>query len=88
MKSNIITYNISVGGENSFKAGYHETLTVFWLRIIDRFLNDQRHEPLFELCNEFLMSPSASKELPLEYYTKERLFSTQARATWIEPDLR
>jgi hypothetical protein len=28
----------------------------------------------------------ADKELPLQYYSRERLFSDEARAAWVEPD--
>lgn len=88
MKSKIITYNEAVGTINTPSAGYHETLTLFWLKVMSNFLQDRRELPLFELCNTFLSSPQASKELPLLYYSRERLFSVQARATWIEPDVR
>ena len=30
----------------------------------------------------------ADKDLPLQYYSRERLFSDEARAAWVEPDLR
>jgi hypothetical protein len=30
----------------------------------------------------------ADKDLPLQYYSRERLFSEAARASWLEPDLR
>jgi hypothetical protein len=88
MKSKIITYNEAVGTINTPSSGYHETLTLFWLKIIDNFLQDRSQLPLHELCNIFLSSPQANKELPLRHYSKERLFSVQARATWIEPDVR
>jgi hypothetical protein len=28
------------------------------------------------------------KDFPLAYYSAERLFSEQARASWVEPDLK
>ena len=28
----------------------------------------------------------ADKDLPLKYYSRERLFSDEARAEWVEPD--
>jgi hypothetical protein len=35
-----------------------------------------------------LASPLGSSEWPLEYWSRERLFSAAARRAWVEPDLR
>lgn len=83
MKAAIITYNEAVGTPNSGDSGYHETLTAFWLRVLEKFLKGRREESLLALCNDFLSNPSAAKDLPLRYYDRERLFSVEARATWI-----
>ena len=83
MKARIMTYNESVGGVNSPTNGYHETLTVFWLKVLEQFLKDKRSMALYEICNLLLESPQSSKELPFQYYDKERLMSVEARATWI-----
>ena len=68
--------------------GYHETLTLFWLRRVRAFLEDGRNEArsLLALANELVAA--CDKSLPLAYYTRERLFSTEARAAWVEPDLK
>ncbi len=87
LRSSIIAYNVSVGGKNTPEGGYHETLTLFWSRVIRYFVSAHKHLSLLELCNTFLDSPLASRELPLTYYTRETLFSTKARAVWVEPDL-
>ena len=34
------------------------------------------------------LADSADSRLPLEYYTRELLFSAEARAAWVEPDLK
>lgn len=86
MKAKIITYNESTGGINSPSSGYHETLTVFWLKIIDNYLSQKKGRILFEICNEFLVSPFSHKDLPLHYYSQENLFSINARAVWTIPD--
>jgi hypothetical protein len=83
MKARIITYNESVGGVNSPSEGYHETLTVYWLKVLDQFMSDKRTRPLFEICNSFLNSTYSNKELPFQHYGRERLMSVEARATWI-----
>jgi hypothetical protein len=86
MKAHIICYNEATGGVNSSTGGYHETLTVFWLKILAGFLEARRNEPLFKLCNAFLENPLSSKEIPFQYYTKEKLFSVEARAMYLEQE--
>lgn len=85
IRANIITYNVATGGINSTTRGYHETLTVFWLKVLAEFLEKQKSEPLFKVCNSFMESPLSSRELPFQYYTKEKIFSIEARASYIGP---
>ena len=87
LRSGIILYNYSTGGKNTPEDGYHETLTLFWSKVIKRFVSSHQALPLLELCNVFLGSDQASKELPLKFYSREILFSQRARATWVSPDL-
>ena len=44
-------------------------------------------EPLHELVNELLLSPMGRRDWPLRFYSRERLFSVEARLTRVEPDL-
>lgn len=88
LRGGIITYNDSVGGKNTPTDGYHETMTLFWCRVIAGFVAANRHRSLVDLCSTFLNSVQATKEYPLTFYSRERLFSVKARATWVEPDLK
>ena len=88
LRSGIIAYNLSSGGENTPTKGYHETLTIFWSKILRSFILNHPELGLLSLCNTFLNSNQSSKELPLTYYTKEVLFSLEARAMWVEPNLK
>jgi hypothetical protein len=65
---------------------YHETITVLWMRLLDDVrVRDGAAKELSELLRDV---PSlADKNLPMKYYSRERLFSDEARAAWIEPDL-
>ena len=88
LKGKIISYNVAAGGTNSPTEGYHETLTLFWLHKLQNFLAGKKQQPLHALCNELLGGEFSSRELPLIHYSREKLFSVMARATWIEPDLK
>jgi hypothetical protein len=65
---------------------YHETITVLWMRV----LADARAAGAAgELADVLQAHPAlADKDLPLQYYSRERLFSDEARAGWVEPDIR
>ena len=81
-------YNESVGGVNSDTEGYHDTITRVFLNGVRRFLGDANHgEPLHELVNELLLSPVGRRDWPLRFYSRDRLFSVEARRQFVPPDL-
>ncbi len=82
LKSGIISYNLSIGGENNGNAGYHETLTIFWIDVVKLFFDKYSEMPLVELCNCFLNSKAADKAFPFEFYHKETLLTSSARARY------
>jgi hypothetical protein len=43
--------------------------------------------PLHELLNELLVSPMGRRDWPLRFYSRERLFSVEARRNFITPDI-
>jgi hypothetical protein len=81
-------YNESVGTPNTDTSGYHETLTLFYVREIKRFLSARAGRPFDDVIVELLASPVAEVRYPLGFWSRERLFSVEARRTWVEPDLR
>jgi len=82
-------YNESVGGVNSDSEGYHETITRVFLHGVRLFLSEaDLEDPLHELVNELLLSPMGKRDWPLRFYSRERLFSVEARRHFIEPDLQ
>jgi hypothetical protein len=81
-------YNESVGGVNSDTEGYHETITRVFLHGVRLFLAEaDPAEPLHELVNELLLSPMGRRDWPLRFYSPARLFSVDARRSFLEPDL-
>jgi hypothetical protein len=82
-------YNESVGGVNDDTQGYHETITRVFLHGVRLFLSEaEASEPLHELVNQLLLSPMGRRDWPLRFYSPERLFSVEARRTFVPPDLR
>ena len=84
----IRTYNASVGGVNSDSEGYHETITRTFLHGVRLFLAEAKNgEPLHERVNELLLSPMGRRDWPLRFYSLKRLFSVEARRSFVEPDV-
>lgn len=89
LRSGIIIYNHHQGGVNTPDNGYHETLTLFWITIISRFIKSHASgNPLAAMEKDFLNCSQADKNLPFSYFSRQRLLSTEARSRWVEPDLQ
>ena len=87
MRDGIYWLNDAHGTPNTESSGYHETLTVFWMKTIDDFLAARGRDAGLAALANALVATHDEARLPLEYYTRERLFSPAARAAYIEPDL-
>jgi hypothetical protein len=85
MRRNIQRYNAFSGGDPN---GYHETITIFFLRLIAGYLSTHADGGTVAEIVNALCAGRASKDSPLAYYSAERLSSAEARAGWVEPDLR
>jgi hypothetical protein len=81
-------YNESVGGVNDDTQGYHDTITRVFLHGVRLFLGEAASdEPLHALINELLLSPMGQRDWPLRFYSRERLFSIEARRHFVPPDV-
>ncbi len=64
---------------------YHETLTVFWMRTIADFNASKNGTSLLEKANDLVAK--FDKDYPLRFYSREFLFSDEARAEFLEGDI-
>jgi len=87
VRRRIQAYNEAVGTANTDSSGYHETLTVLFLRGITTHIAAHSDKSLTESLALLLQSPLANKDWPLAFYSRERLFSVTARRQWVEPDV-
>lgn len=81
-------YNIAMGGKSTEDAEYHHTITLFYIDALETFFAVQPEREVATLCGAMLESPLMNKNFPLRFYTRELLFSKEARCDWISPDLR
>ena len=89
MEKHIILFNNSVGTINSDDSGYHKTITFFWINAIAQYaqrfgaigFSDKSMQLIYK-------SPLLDKTLPLNFYTREYLFSKKARREIVQPDIK
>jgi hypothetical protein len=79
-------YNESVGGVNDETQGYHETITQVSIVAVRRALARSEGGGLAERVNALLQAEEGRRDWPLRFYTRERLFSKEARLGWVERD--
>jgi hypothetical protein len=84
----IRAYNEAIGGTNTDSSGYHETITQASIRAARAFLSAAPPQAIFVTCNALLRSRLGEPDWLMEYWTRERLFSVEARRAWVEPDIR
>jgi hypothetical protein len=80
-RAHIRRYNESRGN----LTGYHETITVLFMRLVARELTTAQ-----PVLAEFINGLAARFPMDrmLHYYTKDRLWSAEARAMFVGPDVR
>jgi hypothetical protein len=81
-RANIPHYNVARGDPN----GYHETLSVLFMRLVDRGMRTSPASEPADLVND--MNDRYRVEWLLNYYTPELLWSPAARSRFVPPDLR
>ena len=64
---------------------YHETITAFWIRTLADFHASSNGRSLVAKATE--IADTFDKDYPLKFYSRERLFSDEARVRFIEGDL-
>ena len=88
IRAGIQRYNLSRGVLMTKDSGYHETITLFYIRAIQRYLKGAGETRTFAELLDGLLAACGHKNFPFEYYSRERLLSWEARTGWLEPDLK
>jgi len=88
LRSGIVLLNKFHGTDNTDRSGYHETLTIFWAKVISIYIELNPLNSLKELHENLLRSTVANRELPFEFYLKEEILSPAYRAVYHEPTLQ
>jgi hypothetical protein len=87
MRSNVTAYNVAVGGQNTSTSGYHETITVLWIKILTGFRREHltlERAPFAVLAVEHF---ARQKDILRRYYDFDIVASSEARRVWYPPTL-
>jgi hypothetical protein len=87
LRASIKRHNKATGTPETPTRGFHETITLAWFHLVRHFLE------VFDDGRSFAALADAvvqlySKDEIFAHYSRERLMTPEARARWIEPDLR
>ncbi len=81
-------YNESVGGKNTETSGYHETITIAWIKLLSRLLDRSRPIERAEFAALAVEHFQAQKQIFSRYYDFDLVSSTEARLRWVAPTLQ
>jgi len=87
MRTGLRRYNAAHARE-PMRVGYHETITRFWLWVIDEYVRGTPVTASIAGLANHLIASRADRDLPFRYYSREHLMSDAARAAWVDPDLK
>ena len=88
MRDGILRLNQAHGVPTTPTRGYHETITRFYMHVVAHHLRvEPAGDDWADRANR-LYRRLGARDLPLRHYSEARLKSAEARARWVEPDLR
>ena len=77
------------GGKNTASSGYHETLTVFWLKVVAAKMRELQAASRLDAVRGVVAAYGEARRLHTLYYSHDlHAADTVARRQWVEPDLR
>ncbi len=86
IRTSIKRYNAATATPESLERGYHETVTVAWLRLVEFTLGE--YGPAAS-ADEFLDAQEhlLNRKALRFFYSRDRIISWQAKAEFVTPDL-
>ena len=86
MRDRVSAFNLAVGGKNAETSGYHETITVFWIKLLAA--HHRPEESRAEFAHRAVLELAANRSIYADFYDFDLVASTEARRVWIAPNLR
>ena len=87
-RSVIQQLNEAHGTANTDSSGYHHTITVASIAAARAVHDANEGAALHDTLSALLAGPYGRPDWILSYWSKDRLFSVEARRAWLAPDLQ
>ena len=87
MPRTIKAYNLATGVQNTDHEGYHHTITIASIFAAKSMMTDDRMS-MVEVLENIVAEQFGKSTWLLSYWSKDLLFSVEARKAWVEPDLQ
>lgn len=88
LRERVKAFNVAVGGQNTATAGYHETITVFWVKVLAGLRGECPGIMRAEFARMAVERFGGRREMLREYYGFDVVASEEARREWVAPDAR
>jgi hypothetical protein len=87
MRLCIKRHNESVGTRNTETSGYHETITIAWIKLMARLLRESGAMERAAFAHLAVERFAGDRDIFRRYYAFDLVKSVEARRTWVPPDL-
>jgi hypothetical protein len=88
MRECVWRHNEAVGTLNSETSGYHETITVMWIRLLDGLKRESDSIGRAAFAALAVERFAGRRDIFREYYDFDLVGSTEARMRWVGPTLK
>ena len=80
-------YNEAVGGKNTETSGYHETITVLWIKLLSKLLQESQPVGRAQFACLAVQRFESDRGILQRYYNFDLVNSVEARKQWVPPTL-
>lgn len=87
MRECVRRYNEAVGGHNTDTSGYHETITVAWIKLLTKLLRDSAPIGRAEFARLAVERFERDRGILQRHYDFDLVSSDEARKRWVAPTL-
>ena len=87
MRACVRQYNEAVGGKNTDTSGYHETITVLWIKVLAKFLRESQPIERAEFAQLAVKRFERDRGILQRYYDFDLVNSVEARKQWVAPTI-
>jgi hypothetical protein len=87
MRMCVRRYNEAVGGRNTETSGYHETITVAWIKVLAKLLRESQPIERADFAALAVTRYSNDRRYLQRFYDFDLVNSVEARRTWVPPTI-